>query len=155
MGQEPHVPIRLTRPRYGAGPLHLLAHVIAFAIAGYAVAQIVRRGSEVNFVAWFAGAALLHDLVLLPLYSVLDHFARRGRPAPRPRRGAINYIRVPAAISGLLLLVYFPLIVGLSDRNYFAASGHHLHGYALRWLLISAALFAGSAVVYALRARRQ
>jgi hypothetical protein len=131
--------------------------VIAFAIAGYAVAQIVQRGAEVNFVAWFAGAALLHDLVLLPVYSVLDRVARRGRRGPRTRArpGAINYVRVPAAISGLLLLVYFPLIFGLSDRNYFAASGHHLHGYALRWLLISAALFGCSAVVYALRARKQ
>ncbi len=157
MGQEPDVRVRLRPPRYGASPLHLLAHAVAFAVAGYAVAQIVRAGTVVNFIAWFAGAALLHDLVLLPLYSVLDRVAHRaGRTAlPRVRSSAINYIRVPAAISGLLLLIYFPLIFGLADARYFAASGRHVHGYALRWLLISAVLFGGSAALWAVRALKR
>ena len=96
-----------------------------------------------NFLIWFLGAALLHDLVLLPLYSALDLGARLGLHLP-----AINYLRVPALISGLLLLVYFPLILVEADRNYVRATGHHVHGYARNWLLITAALFAGSGVIY-------
>lgn len=137
----------------GLGPL--LVHAAAFAVAGYALAQIIRGGSVVNFAAWFAGAAVLHDLVLLPLYSLLDRLARApGRRPAVTRVAVINHLRVPALISGLLLLVYFPLILGLSDRNYFAASGHHVKGYARDWLEITAVLFAASAVLYAIRVIR-
>jgi hypothetical protein len=135
--------------------LQVLVHAAAFGIAGYALAQIVRGGSVVNFVVWFAGAAVLHDLVVLPLYSLLDRLAR----APRRRRAVprvpwINHVRTPAVISGVLLLVYFPAILGLSEHNYFLASGHHLEGYALNWLLITAALFGASALLYAIRVVR-
>jgi hypothetical protein len=135
--------------------LHVLAHVAAFAIAAYALAQIVRGGTVVNFTAWFVGAAVLHDIVLVPLYSVLDRLSRRAIPGDLPERvRVINHLRVPVAISGLLLLVYFPLILGLSDRRYFVATGHHLEGYARNWIEITAVLFAGSAVLYAIRLRR-
>jgi hypothetical protein len=63
----------------------------------------------------------------------------------------INHLRVPALISGLLLLVYFPLIFGTSGRTYLGASGHHPGGYARNWALITAALFIASATLYALR----
>lgn len=137
------------------GLLRLLVHAAAFAVAAYALAQIVRGGSVVNFLVWFAGAALLHDLLLLPLYSLLDRFARPPRRRRTSERVAVvNHIRAPALISGVLLLVYFPLILGLSERNYYAASGHHLRGYARNWLAISAVLFAASALVYAIRVLR-
>jgi hypothetical protein len=67
--------------RYGASPLHLLGHIAAFTICAYALAQIVSGGAAVNFAVWFAGAALLHDLVFLPLYSLLDRVAYGGRAA--------------------------------------------------------------------------
>ena len=67
---------------------------------------------------------------------------------------AINHIRVPTLISGLLLIIYLPLISGKADAGYFAASGHHLQGYLRNWLLISAVLFVGSGLIYALRVRR-
>ena len=144
------------RRRYGASPLHLLAHAAAFVIAAYAFAQGFRGGKVVNFVAWFFGAAVLHDLVFFPLYSGLDRLAHhatrhRGR---KHEVAVVNYVRVPALISGLLLLIYFPLILGLVDRTYFHASGQHLEGYTRNWLLITAALFTGSAVLYAIRVRR-
>jgi hypothetical protein len=145
----------LLRRHYGAGPLHLIAHVAAFAIAAYGLAQIIRGGSVVNFIVWFVGAALLHDFVFLPLYSALDrlaHHRTRGRRLARTVP-VINYLRVPALISGLLLLVYFPEILGLAERRYFRSTGHHLDGYARNWLLITAALITGSAVLYALRLR--
>jgi hypothetical protein len=142
--------------RYGSSPLHLVAHAAAFAIAAYALAQIFRGGAAVNFIVWFAGAAVLHDIVFFPLYSALDRFARRGTRYRARESGVpvINYVRAPALISGLLLLVYSPLILRLADRTYFDASGHHIEGYARNWLLITAALFTGSAVLYAVRLRR-
>jgi hypothetical protein len=148
--------------RYGASPLHLLAHLAAFAIAAYALAQIIDGGAAVNFAVWFAGAALLHDLVFLPLYSVLDRVAhgwarRAHRLAPPALRRRdvrlVNHVRAPALISGLLLLVYFPLILGPAGKTHLHATGHHLHGYLRNWLLITAGLFAGSALVYAIRVR--
>jgi hypothetical protein len=149
--------IALFRRRYGSTPLHLLAHLAAFALAAFALAQILRGTGPVNFVAWFIGAALLHDIVFLPLYSLLDRVAGRfhtsvARRAPVP---VINHVRAPALISALLLLVYFPLILGAAEPAYLRAAGHHLSGYLRNWLLITAALFLGSALVYALRVRRR
>jgi hypothetical protein len=141
------------RRRYGAGGPHLLGHLAAFAVAAYALAQIVHGGRVVNFVAWFAGAALLHDIVFLPVYSLLDRVVGHHVHIARPRGAVplVNHVRVPALISGLLLLIYFPLIFGVADRTYFGASGHHPGGYARNWVLLTVALFAGSAIVYALR----
>ncbi len=47
----------------------------------------------------------------------------------------MNHVRVPAVISGLLLLITFPLVLRLSDRDYARASGLHESVYLLRWLL--------------------
>jgi hypothetical protein len=64
-------------------------------------------------------------------------------------------VRAPALISGVLLIVYLPLISGRSDGEYFALSGHHLTHYVRNWVLITGVLFLGSAVVYAIRVARQ
>lgn len=158
--------MRTFRARYGAGPAHLVAHIVAFAIAGFAIMQLLDEKRWVNFVVWFVLAALLHDVVLLPLYTVLDRLggtvSRRlhrrlpGGPADAqpgsPRHvPLINHLRAPALISGLLLLIYFPLILGPADPQYLSATGHHPSGYLRNWLLITVTLFAASAVVYALR----
>ncbi len=140
--------------RYGATPLHLLGHAATFAVSVWAFAQIVGGGSVINYAAWFVGAALLHDLVLLPLYSGMDRalaIAARRRSDVRAAVPWINHVRVPAAIAGVLLLVYFPLILGLSSRNYRNDTGHSLHGYARNWLLITAGLFLVSGLIYAIR----
>ena len=152
------------RRLYGSNPLHLLAHIGVFFIAGWAISQIFRQGFVINWIAWFLGAALLHDLVLLPLYSALDRGLTTtvGRRAPAPgdgeagRRGPspVNHLRVPAAVSGILLLVYFPLILGYASKNYEHDTGHALAGYTRNWLLICAGLFLFSGLVYLVRVRR-
>lgn len=141
--------------RYGASPLHLLGHLAAFAIAAFALTQIINGPAPIDFLLWFVGAALLHDIVFLPLYSLLDRVPLSLHRQLRERRvPIINHIRAPALISGLLLIVYFPLILGASGPEYYKATGHHLHGYVRNWLLITAALFLGSAVVYGVRVWR-
>ena len=66
-------------------------------------------------------------------------------------RGAVNYVRVPAALSLLMLVVFWGTIAGAGEPAYRATSGETFDGYAARWLLATAALFAGSGVVYLLR----
>jgi hypothetical protein len=146
------------KDRYGASPLHLIAHVLAFAVAAYALVQLLGEKHWVNFVGWFFAAALLHDLVLLPAYSVIDLLThgvlRRVHLPNRPGQVPIvNHVRAPALISAVLLLIYFPLILGPGDAAYFSATGHHPAGYLRNWLAITLALFAGSAVIYEVRAR--
>jgi hypothetical protein len=141
MGLASHVRPRL---RYGASPLHLAGHLAALAVAAYALSRVFQTGVLV----WLVGGALLHDLVFLPLYSLADGLARRAS------RRAINYVRVPAVISGTLLLVYFPLILSKAPATYERNTGRHPPDYLARWLAITAALFAGSAVIWAIRRRR-
>ena len=58
------------------------------------------------------------------------------------------------AFSLLVLLAFFPLILGLSEPEYHRASGLTTQPYLWRWLAVTGVLFAGSAVLYALRCRR-
>jgi hypothetical protein len=163
------------RRLYGSHPLHLLGHLAMFFVAGWAINQILGGGNAINWLAWFVGAALLHDLVLLPVYSLVDRGLERGThaspnrrvaaldpvpdrdadPAPETSRSMINYIRVPAAIAGILLLVYFPVILGYSSANYRNDTGHALTGSTRNWLLVSAGLFICSGLVYVVRVMRR
>jgi hypothetical protein len=136
------------RARYGASPLHLAGHVAAFALTLWVVSRVFDARAPWNWVAWFVLAALLHDVVFLPLYSGLDRIAQ-GRRAPGP---GVNYVRVPAVLSGVLLLVFFPLILTRADGNYARVTGHHVEGYGRNWLLITAGLFLASALIAAGRA---
>jgi hypothetical protein len=138
------------RRAYGASPAHLIGHVVAFAAFAWALSQILGGGYVVNYIAWFGGAAVLHDIVLLPIYSLIDRVTRHeGRRAGgSPFGAAINYVRAPAIISAILLLVYSPVILGYSAKNYRDDTGHALHGYLRNWLLITAGLFLISGLLY-------
>lgn len=142
-----------TRRRITLGnPLQLLLLVCSFALAGYAGVRLL-DDDWFGVALWFVGAALLHDLVLLPLYATADRALVRGLRATG--RGAwVLYVRVPAALSGLLLLVWFPLISGSVSRRYRSATGLPADGFLARWLLITAVLFGASALLLTLRLRR-
>jgi hypothetical protein len=140
---------------YGSGPLHLLVLIASFALTGYAMVRLFAvRPLEVAI--WFVGAAILHDLLLLPLYSLADLSAlsvlrhRAADPAAVPW---INHLRVPTFLSGVLLLVWFPLVFRLSTP-YPGDTGLSYDVFLGRWLAITGVLFAASAVAFALRLRR-
>jgi hypothetical protein len=135
--------------RYGASPLHLLAHLAVLPLVAWALLQVVDRPDALRILLWLALSAVVHDLVLLPFYSALDRAGRNV--APRP---AVNYVRVPALVSGLLLLVFFPAISGKGEPSFTRVSGLTYDGYLARWLLITAALFALSGAIYRLRGSR-
>jgi hypothetical protein len=136
------------RLRYGASPTHLVAHLAALALAGWALVQIAGiRGAD-RVVLWLVAGVILHDLVLVPAYSALDGLVRRAAGVR-----AVNHIRIPAGLSLILLLVYVPVISGKSDPVFRRVSGDELDGYLVRWLVVSAALFAASGALYLLRSR--
>jgi hypothetical protein len=64
----------------------------------------------------------------------------------------INYLRVPAALSGLLLLVWFPLILRLRTR-YQASTTLSASPFLWHWLAVTGVLFLASAAALALRVR--
>lgn len=142
------------RSHYGEGPLHLLAVIASFAVAAYAFLELFERPAPLSFLVWFGGAIVAHDLIAFPLYSLFGIVAGRAL-GPRAGAAALNYVRVPALLSGFAFVVWFPFILGLSQEGYEAASGLSTDPYLGRWLLLTAALFTGSGLVYALNRRRR
>lgn len=146
---------------YGSHPLHLLTMIAGFALLGYVVAT-VRPATLWNpdvwwqsIIVWFAAAIVAHDLVLFPLYACLDRLLDR-LPARRPQRPGqrvpvLNYLRVPALGAGLTLLVFLPGIIEQGAATYRAATGQTQDPFLGRWLLLTAAMFAVSAAIYATR----
>jgi hypothetical protein len=140
---------------YGSGPLHLLVLIASFALTGYAMARLFAV-QPLTVAIWFVGAAILRDLTLLPLYSLADLSALstlRHRSADGPTVPWINHRRVPAFLSGLLLLVWFPLVFRMAAR-YSGDTGLSDTVHPGRWLAITGVLFAASAVTFAFRLRR-
>ncbi|WP_406734563.1 hypothetical protein OG508_01585 [Streptomyces sp. NBC_01108] len=140
---------------YGAGPLHLLVLICSFALTGYAFVRLFAVW-PLYVAIWFVGAAILHDLILLPLYSLADltaHSVLRHRPARVPQVPWINYLRVPTFLSGVLLLVWFPLIFDLAIP-YQGASRLPEGIYLGRWLAITGVLFGASALAFAVELGR-
>ncbi|HEU5392668.1 MAG TPA: hypothetical protein VFV73_42935 [Streptosporangiaceae bacterium] len=139
---------------YGASPLHLLALLACFGLAGYAAARLV-SSRPVAVLVWFGGAVAGHDLLLMPLYSLADRSAMaaiRHREPNLPAAPWINYVRVPVALSGLLLLIWFPLILRLRSP-YHASTTLSADPYLWHWLAVTGTLFLLSAVAFALRLR--
>jgi hypothetical protein len=139
---------------YGAGPLNLLAMIACFALAGYAAAELLPNNAF-GIPVWFIGAVIGHDLLLMPLYTLADRSAtavlRHRRPAPATLPW-VNYLRIPAALSGMLLLIWFPLIFRL-PRRFPDTTTLSLDPYLWHWLGVTGALFLLSAAALALRLR--
>ena len=144
---------------YGSHPLHLLTLITGFGLAGYVVSTIkpvTLWNAHVwwqSIVVWFAAAIVAHDLLLFPIYAFLDRLLLRSvvRLEP-PRVPVVNHVRVPALGAALTLLVFLPGIIEQGAPTYRAATGETQEPFLGRWLLLTAAMFAASAVIYALRA---
>jgi hypothetical protein len=139
---------------YGAGPLNLLTMIGCLALAGYAAATLLPQ-NPAGILAWLIGAVIGHDLILMPLYTLADRSTMaviRHRLPQLPAGRWINYLRVPAALSGMLLLIWFPLILRLPAR-FTATTNLPLGPYAWHWLGVTGALFLLFAVALAVRLR--
>jgi len=151
--------VKRFRYEYGASPAHLLVALASFAISAWALWQVLDvLSAPERFLVWFLGAILVHDFVFLPLYSLLGLAATKGlapgAAAPsRLRIAALNHLRVPALLSGLMLLVWHPLVLSRAPGGFERTTGMTTDVYLERWLALTAVLFAGSALLLALRAR--
>jgi hypothetical protein len=148
------------RSVYGSNPLHLLTLVAGFALFGYAVATIkppTLWNTNVwwqSILVWFAAAIIAHDLVLFPIYALIDRILVAGsRLPPRAKTSvpALNYVRIPAMGAALTLLVFLPGIIEQGAPAYTAATGQTQEPFLGRWLMLTAAMFAVSAVLYGVR----
>lgn len=151
----------ITRANYGSRPWHLLTMTAGFALAGYVVVTMKPRTLWnahtwwQSVALWFAAAIVAHDLVLFPVYALADRilWARgsRRRHGPQPLVSARNHVRIPALGSALTLLVFLPDIIEQGAPTYLAATGQTQEPFLGRWLLLTAAMFAASAVAYTAR----
>ena len=144
------------RTLYGAGPLHLAGALACFVVVAYAIStELSLTGRPERVLLWLGGAIAAHDFVLFPLYALIGVVAT-GILVPASHRtrlgiAALNHLRLPALLSGLLLLVWFPLIAGPAERTFMRATGLSKDVYLDRWLVLTAVLFGLSAIVFALR----
>ena len=149
------------RAVYGSHPLHLLILIAGFALLGYVLATIKPAALWnpntwwQSIIVWFAAAIIAHDLVLFPVYALADRILLAGRRI-RPGRNessvpVLNYIRVPALGAGLTLLLFLPGIIEQGAPTYAAATGQTQEPFLGRWLLLTAAMFAISASLYAIQ----
>lgn len=146
------------RAIYGSHPLHLLTMVSGFALLGYILVTFRPSAYPAAFwnpgtwwqsiAVWFAAAVVGHDLLLFPLYALAD---RVLAAQTRSKVMAHNHIRVPALGAGLTLLIFLPGIIQQGAPTYQAATGQTQQPFLGRWLLLTATMFASSAVVYAVR----
>jgi hypothetical protein len=147
------------RSFYGSQPLHLLASVVSSALVAAGFVKWFTPGSDGRgVILWFVGCLLGFTLLLMALAWLLDGIAFGMRAASgqrAPSATAQAHLLVPALLSGLLLLVFLPLIFQFGKSSFVAASGIIPSGYLFRWLYATAALFGGSALVYALRLFRR
>jgi hypothetical protein len=115
-----------------------LAHLVLLPLCAWALVEVFSVSSPkaaVGVATWLVAAVIVHDLVLFPLYAGADRAALSVLGS-----ASINYVRIPAALSLLLLGVFWGTI-------------HAYDGYALRWLLATATLFAGSGLIHLARRR--
>lgn len=134
--------------------LSVVGHLVVIGVAAYALSIMFRpeyAPRPWNLALWLLGGAVLHDLVFLPAYSAVNQAASRGVWRGRP---GINYVRVPAIISGVLFLVFLPRITNQQPQNFERALGHAPPDFLGRWLLITAVAFGLSLLVWVARRAR-
>ena len=104
---------------------------------------------------WFGAAFVAHDLVLFPIYALIDRIVGARTSRPRDHREPVvpvrNHLRVPALGSGLLFLIFFPGIVRQGATLYFEDTGLTQEPFLGRWLMLTAIMFGLSALTYGIR----
>ena len=143
--------------RYGARPWHLLTLLASFVLTSYTVSRLLDDTSAIVQIAiWFVASAVLWDVALGPGLALVDSAARPLLQDARARGvSPLNYARVPVLISSLLLLVFAPLVFQRSEQRYQLKAGLVQDPYLDRWAVVTLALFAVSALAYALAVLRR
>lgn len=125
-------------------PLLLSLVLLAgLAFAGYLVWTVLPAHLSWLILVWVVAAAVVHDLIMWPAYTVADRATRR--------HPAVNFVRVPVVLSAVMLIISWPLVTRHSEASYHFASGLTENVYLARWLILSGAAFAASALLYGVR----
>jgi len=122
-----------------------LANLLLLPLCAWALVEVFSVSSAkaaMGVAMWLIAAVVVHDFVLYPAYSTADRVIRRN-----------NHVRIPGALSLLMLVVFWGTIGGRGEGAYHGVSGRSYDGYVTRWLVVSAALFAGSGLLYLARRR--
>lgn len=126
-------------------------------MAGYTASLTVSDAADwPRILIWFAAAIIAH--VLFSLYVRADRSLPAGlralRPHPRPgppRVPTVNYLRLPLLGTGLLFLLFVPGIIKQGASSYVTPRPRPQQPFLDRWLLLTAAMFGLSAILYAAR----
>jgi len=142
-------PLDRLRRRYGAHPVHGLLIGAGFLVCALALRPLLAE-HPVPVAEWFVSGAVLHDVVLLPIYVGLDAAVVALWRRHPGRVAWLNFVRVPAAISVLLLVIWYPLI---SNRaaSFQRATGRSTEAYRGHWLFATGVLFGISGLCYLTR----
>ncbi|MCE3551793.1 hypothetical protein LWC33_10035 [Pseudonocardia sp. RS11V-5] len=136
--------------------LRAVGVLACLALGAYAATILVRdptlHPSIPWMLVWFAGALLLHDLVLFTLYAAVDRALVRLPAVPVP---LVNHVRVPLLGAGLTLLVFLPGIIRQGGPVHLGASGLDQAPYLARWLWLVLAMAGASALVWVVRVTRR
>lgn len=110
-----------------------------------------------SIAVWFVGAVLLHDFVLFPAYALVDRVLRR-LDAIRNRSGSpvpvVNYLRVPTMVAAFTFVMFFPGILQQGAEKFGSATGLTQDPFLERWLLLVAASYLLSALLYGVACAR-
>jgi hypothetical protein len=124
------------------------------AAGAYGLVGLLSAGPRVplrSVLIWFVGSALLHDLVIAPVWIGLGWLAHRVLPRPARAPAMIG-----VAVSGLVTLVALPFVLGYgADPN---NPSFLPRDYGRNLLLVDGAVLVVAAVwatLATLRARRQ
>ncbi|OPX11362.1 hypothetical protein [Mycobacterium sp. AT1] len=150
------------RRLYGDHVLHLIVLVAALALGAYTISvlgvdQLFNpRVWWQSIAVWFAVAVIGHDLILFPLYALVERLLPKGRRRAEPvdatrRVPIVNYLRLPTLATALTFAMFLPGIIEQGAFTYTAATGLTQEPYLARWLLLVAGFYLTSAVCYLVR----
>jgi hypothetical protein len=151
----------VVRRLYGDRLLHLVVVLGALALGAYTISvlgvhQLFNpRVWWQSIAVWFVIAVIGHDLILFPLYALAERLLPKRRSAAEPanqhRVPLTNYLRMPTLATGLTFALFFPGIIAQGAFTYTAATGLTQEPFLMRWLLLTAVFYLGSAVCYVVR----
>jgi hypothetical protein len=127
--------------------LFLVPGLAAVAVGAYGLWTYLSTTAQISWGIWFVGSALLHDLVIAPLWIGLGWVA--AKVLPRPARAPMV---VGAALSGSITLVALPFALGFGGDE--GDTSFETRDFTTTLLVVVGVVLAVSAVWAAVRVQR-
>jgi hypothetical protein len=128
-----------------SGSIFWVGIAAGWALIGYGIVGLLRNATDThprNFLAFFVGSALAHDLVLVPLVMAIGLLGlRRVPPAVRPALAAA------LVVAGPVVLYAYPFIRGYGRDPHNPSLLPNQYGWAL---VTAIALVAATAALWGL-----